>query len=59
MIELENLVRAELKKYIDENDDIKADMETKIIKIISNLLRGDNPTPAKLKVIFDNVKVEV
>ena len=59
MIELEELVRAELKRYIDENDDIKADMEAKLMKIISDLLRGDTPTPAKLKGIFDDVKVEV
>ena len=59
MIELEELVRAELKRYIDENDDIKADMEAKLMKIISDLLRGDKPAPAKLKSLFDNVKVEV
>ena len=59
MIELKELIRAELKQYIEANDDIKPGMEAKLIKIITDILQGDKPSLGDVKVIFDNIDVEI
>jgi len=59
MIELKDLIRAQLKLYIDTNDDIKPEMEIKLMKVISELLQGDSPSMADIEKIFAKVIVEV
>ena len=52
MIDLKELIRAQLKIYINSNDDIEPGVEAKLIKIISGLLQGDDPSHADIKTIF-------
>ena len=59
MIELKDLIRAQLKLYIDTNDDIKPEMEIKLMKVISELLQGDSPSMADIEKIFAKINVEV
>jgi len=59
MIDLKELIRAQLKIYINSNDDIEPGVEAKLIKIISGLLQGDDPSHADIKTIFENISVEV
>ncbi len=59
MINLEELIRAELKQYIDANDDIKPEMETRLMKVISELFQGDSPSMADIEKIFAKINVEV
>ena len=59
MIELKDLIRAQLKLYIDTNDDIKPEMETRLMKVISELFQGDSPSMADIEKIFAKVIVEV
>ena len=59
MIELKDLIRAQLKLYIDTNDDIKPEMEIKLMKVISELFQGDSPSMADIEKIFAKINVEV
>lgn len=58
MINLEELIRAELKKYIEKNPQIDPAIEEKLLKLVTQKLRGDGYSPAKIKGLFDEIIVE-